>query len=196
MELTIIISFIAGLAIGIAAMLVAYFRQKAQYAEQSQATGTRIQILEAQMQADRKHFEETKALAEENHRQALAAQEARFREAQGVAEENHRKAMEAQDERFKESLARVTSEMKTATDEMLKQRQQEFSQSSTQNLGQIVTPLKETIEAMRKTMSDSNIQHTALSSSMKEQIELLMKQSEAAPCVRQRATFHWDVAKR
>lgn len=180
MELTIIISFIAGLAIGIAAMLVAYFRQKAQHAEQSQASGTRIQILEAQMQADRKHFEETKALAEENHRQALAAQEARFREIQGVAEENHRKAMEAQDERFKESLARVTSEMKTATDEMLKQRQQEFSQSSTQNLGQIVTPLKETIEAMRKTMSDSNIQHTALSSSMKEQIELLMKQSEAA----------------
>ena len=195
MELTIIISFIAGLAIGIAAMLVAYFRQKAQHAEQSQASGTRIQILEAQMQADRKHFEETKALAEENHRQALAAQEARFREAQGVAEENHRKAMEAQDarfreaqgvveenhrqalaaqearfreaqgvaeenhrkameaqdERFKESLARVTSEMRTATDEMLKQRQQEFSQSSTQNLGQIVTPLKETIEAMRKT---------------------------------------------
>ena len=47
MELTIIISFIAGLAIGIAAMLVAYFRQKAQYAEQSQASGTRIQILEA-----------------------------------------------------------------------------------------------------------------------------------------------------
>ena len=132
------------------------------------------------MQADRKHFEETKALAEENHRQALAAQEARFREAQGVAEENHRKAMEAQDERFKESLARVISEMKSATDEMLKQRQQEFSQSSTQNLGQIVTPLKETIEAMRKTMSDSNIQHTALSSSMKEQIEQLMKQSEAA----------------
>ena len=116
MELTIIISFIAGLAIGVAAMLVAYFRQKAQYAEQSQASGTRIQILEAQMQADRKHFEETKALAEESHRQALAAQEARFREAQGVAEENHRKAMEAQDERFKESLARVTSEMKTATD--------------------------------------------------------------------------------
>ena len=149
MELTIIISFIAGLAIGIAAMLVAYFRQKAQYAEQSQASGTRIQILEAQMQADRKHFEETKALAEENHRQALAAQEARFREAQGVAEENHRKAMEAQDDRFKESLARVTLEMKTATDEMLKQRQQEFSQSSTQNLGQIVTPLKESIEAMR-----------------------------------------------
>ena len=66
MELTIIISFIAGLAIGIAAMLVAYFRQKVQHAEQSQASGTRIQILEAQMQADRKHFEETKALAEEN----------------------------------------------------------------------------------------------------------------------------------
>lgn len=158
MVITITISFLLGLVVGFVVMLVICLRQKLRYAEQKQASGTRIQILEAQMQADRKHFEETRALAEENHR----------------------KAMEAQDERFKESLARVTSEMKTATDEMLKQRQQEFSQSSTHNLGQIVTPLKETIEAMRKTMDDSNIRHTALSSSMKEQIELLMKQSEAA----------------
>ena len=158
MVITITISFLLGLVVGFVVMLVICLRQKLRYAEQGQVSGARIQILEAQILADRKHFEEARALAEENHR----------------------KAMEAQDERFKESLARVTSEMKTATDEMLKQRQQEFSQSSTQNLGQIVTPLKETIEAMRKTMDDSNIRHTALSSSMKEQIQMLMRQTESA----------------
>ena len=180
MEMTIIISFLAGLAIGLAVMLVIYFRQKAHYTELNQASSTRIQILEAQIEADKKHHEDTLMRNEEVHRQVLAAQEARFREAQASTEENHRKAMEAQEERFKETLARVTSEMKTATDEMLNQRQQEFSQSSTQNLGQIVTPLKETIEAMRQAMDNTNLKHTELSSAMKEQIQMLMRQTESA----------------
>ena len=180
MEMTIIISFLVGLVIGLAIMLVLYFRQKAHYTELNQASSTRIQILEAQIEADKKHHEDTLMRNEEVHRQVLVAQEARFREAQASTEENHRKAMEAQEERFKETLARVTSEMKTATGEMLKQRQQEFSQSSTQNLGQIVTPLKETIEAMRQAMDNTNLKHTELSSAMKEQIQMLMRQTESA----------------
>ena len=158
MEMTIIISFLLGLVIGLAVMLVIYFRQRVRHAEQGLASGTRIQILEAQIQADRKHFDETRVLAEENHRKALEAQEARFQE----------------------TLQRVTLELKATTDEMLKQRQQEFSQSSTQNLGQIVTPLKETIEAMRQAMDNTNLKHTELSSAMKEQIQMLMRQTESA----------------
>ena len=180
MEMTIIISFLVGLVIGLAVMLVLYFQQKAHYAELNQASSTRIQILEAQIETDKKHHEDTLMRNEEVHRQVLVAQEARFREAQASTEENHRKAMEAQEERFKETLARVTSEMKTAADEMLKQRQQEFSQSSTHNLGQIVTPLKETIEAMRQAMDNTNLKHTELSSAMKEQIQMLMRQTESA----------------
>ena len=102
MEMTIIISFLVGLVIGLAVMLVIYFRQKAHYTELNQASSTRIQILEAQIEADKKHHEDTLMRNEEVHRQVLAAQEARFREAQASTEENHRKAMEAQEERFKE----------------------------------------------------------------------------------------------
>ena len=180
MELMLIGSCLLGAVIGAAAMLVLYFRQKASYTEQNQAATTRIQILEAQIIAEQKHHEDTLMRNEESHRQALTAQEERFREAQNIVEENHRKTLEAQEARFKETLARVSSEMKTVTEEMLKQRQKEFSQSSTQNLGQIVNPLKDTIEAMRKAMNETNQNHTAMSSAMKEQIQLLMKQSEAA----------------
>ena len=95
-------------------------------------------------------------------------------------EQTHAKVLAAQEARFQETLQRVTLELKSATDEMLKQRQQEFSQSSTQNLGQIVTPLKETIEAMRKAMDNTNLKHTELSSAMKEQIQMLMRQTESA----------------
>lgn len=178
--MNVLLALIVGMALGAALVGVLYFRQKSLHVEQLQSHATRIQILDAQIEADKQHHEETFMRNEEVHRQVLAAQEARFREVQASAEENHRKAMEAQEARFKETLARVTSEMKTAADEMLKQRQQEFSQSSTHNLGQIVTPLKETIEAMRQAMDNTNLKHTELSSAMKEQIQMLMRQTESA----------------
>ena len=141
---------------------------------------TRVQVLEAQCQTERQRAEELVRQAEENHRQALLAQEERFRESQALAERNQRQAFEAQEARFQETLQKVTLELKSTTDEMLKQRQQEFSTTSAQNIGQIVNPLKESLETMRRTMDDSNLRHTALSSAMKQQIEQLMKQSEAA----------------
>ncbi len=153
-----IIFLLIGLALGLLAMGVMYFRLKASHAQEVQSVQTRVQVLEAQIETERRHAEETLSKAEKTHNQVLAAQEARFQE----------------------TLARVTSQLKTATEEMLKQRQQEFAQSSNRDLGQIVNPLRETIEAMRNAMSKSDLHNTEMSSAMKEQIQLLMQQSEAA----------------
>lgn len=79
-----------------------------------------------------------------------------------------------------DTMARVTEQMKLATSEMLKERQQEFSASSVENLGQIVTPLRETLERMRRTMDDNVLQQTAMSSEMRANIENMMRHSEAA----------------
>lgn len=175
-----ILLFFLGLALGLSIMGVVYFREKSACVRELQSVRANVQILEAQITAERQHSEETMALSEENHRRALSVQEASFREARALSEENHRQALAAQEARFRETLVRVTSELKTATEEMLKQRQQEFSQSSHRDIGQIVNPLRETIEAMRNAMNASNLHHTELSSAMKEQIQLLMRQSEAA----------------
>ena len=88
--------------------------------------------------------------------------------------------MKAQQERFDETLAKVSEQMKTATDEMLKQRQEEFTAASNINLGQIVNPLKETIEKMKQTMADNTIKQTEISSEMKANIDNMLRQSEAA----------------
>lgn len=175
-----IILFVLGLVLGLLAMGIVYFRGKSAHTQELQSANTRIQILEAQIVTDKQHSEETVALNEENHRKTLAAQETNFREAAARSEENHRQALAAQEARFQEILGRVTSELKNATEEMLKQRQQEFSQSSHRDIGQIVNPLRETIEAMRNAMNNSNLRQTELSSAMKEQIQMLMQQSEAA----------------
>ena len=156
--MNILLTFLIGIVLGAAIIGVLYFRLKSRHAEELQSYSTRAQILEAQCQAEKTRANEMIAQTEQTHAKVFAAQEARFQE----------------------TLQRVTLELKSATDEMLKQRQQEFSQSSTQNLGQIVTPLKETIEAMRKAMDNTNLKHTELSSAMKEQIQMLMRQTESA----------------
>lgn len=116
-----------------------------------------------------KRVAEIKADCEKQCNDALAAQEKR-----------HSEAVRAQQELFDETMAKVTAQMKSATDDMLKQRQKEFAESSNINLGQIVNPLRETIEKMKQTMNDSTLKQTELSSEMKVNLENMMKHSEAA----------------
>ena len=106
--------------------------------------------------------------------------EKKAQEAMGALEKRHEQASKAQQELFEETMAKVSAQMKSATDDMLKQRQKEFAESSNTNLGQIVNPLRETIEKMKKTMDESTLKHTELSSEMKANLENMMKHSEAA----------------
>lgn len=116
-----------------------------------------------------KRISEVKNDAERQSREMLIAQE-----------ERHRQAMQTQQELFDETISRVTAQVKNATDDMLKQRQKEFAEASNTNLGQIVNPLRETIEKMKQTMSDSTLRQTELSSEMKANLENMIRHSEAA----------------
>lgn len=95
-------------------------------------------------------------------------------------EKRHEQAIKAQQELFDETMAKVTAQMKSATEDMLKQRQREFAESSNSNLGQIVNPLRETIEKMKQTMNDNTLKQTELSTEMKVNLENMMRHSEAA----------------
>ena len=116
-----------------------------------------------------KRIAEVKSDAEKQCAEAMAAQEKR-----------HSEATKAQQELFDETMAKVSAQVKSATDEMLKQRQKEFAESSNSNIEQIVTPLRETIEKMKQTMRDSTLKQTELSSEMKANLENMMKHSAAA----------------
>ena len=63
---------------------------------------------------------------------------------------------------------------------MLKQRQKEFADASNQNLGQIVNPLRETIDQMKQVMAENTEKQTQMGGEMKANIENMMRQSEAA----------------
>ncbi len=86
----------------------------------------------------------------------------------------------AQQAKFDETIAKVTAQMKSATEDMLKRRQEEFAASSNTSLGQIVNPLKETIDKMKEVMKENTIKQTSISSEIKTQAENMMRQSAAA----------------
>ena len=79
--------------------------------------------------------------------------------------------------RFDETIEKVTSQVKEATNEMLKERQKEFAESSNQNLGLILNPLKESINEMKVAMDASKTAQTQISSEMKAHMEHMLKQS-------------------
>lgn len=111
----------------------------------------------------------TKAEAEAQQQKALAEKDAAWND-----------IMKGQEQRFNETMARMSEQMKNATADMLKDRQKEFADSSNQQLGQIVNPLRETIDKMKQTMADTTLKQTEMSSVLKDNIERSMQQALAA----------------
>ena len=158
---------------------------------QKQVLATRMEVLQqqleqVQLQSDKvvqemnARQEEIKAEARKQLEETKADEQRRMTEAKAEWQKQTTYALDAQQARFDETIAKVTAQLKTATDEMLKQRQKEFAESSHTNLGQIVNPLRETIDNMKKAMNESTLKQTSMSSEMKANIENMMRQSEAA----------------
>lgn len=116
----------------------------------------------------------------EQHIKALEDKDATCKSAIVSQEKRHQEAVKAMQTRFDETMDKVTAQVKNATADMLKDRQKEFAEKSSQDLGQIVNPLRETIDKMKKAMDDSTLKQTEISSEMKANIENMMRQSQAA----------------
>lgn len=158
---------------------------------QKQVVQTKLEILQSQFDSaqeqcnkamldQEKRLEEIRAEARQQIVSIKAEEQMRMDKAKAEWQKQTQFALDEQQVRFDETIAKVTAQMKTATDDMLKQRQKEFAESSHTNLGQIVNPLRETIDKMKLAMNDSTLKQTAMTSEMKVNIENMMRQSEAA----------------
>ena len=125
-------------------------------------------------------FENAKTEWAESKRIALEDRDRNSQEMLKAMEQRHMEAIAAQQTRFDETMKNVNAQMQVATEDLLKRRQKEFENSSNINLGQIVNPLKDTIERMKQTMTDTTLKQTEMSSVLKTNIEHMMRQSEAA----------------
>ena len=127
------------------------------------------QQLEATKKEANDLLAKTKAEAEAQQQKALAEKDAAWND-----------IMKGQEQRFNETMTRMSEQMKNTTADMLKDRQKEFADSSNQQLGQIVNPLRETIDKMKQTMADTTLKQTEMSSVLKDNIERSMQQAMAA----------------
>ena len=176
----IIIALVSGLLLGsLVGFLYSKFQgqgnvttiEQLKWQLEREQTNAKMQVenLQTQLEKTKTDFEERIAQVKADSKELLATQE-----------RNHEQALKVQQARFDETMAKVSAQVKIATDDMLKQRQKEFAESSNTNLGQIVTPLRETIEKMKQTMSESTLKQTELSAAMKENLENMMKHSAEA----------------
>lgn len=107
-----------------------------------------------------------------------SALEQRSQELMAEQQRRHDEAMTAQQQRFDETIEKVTAQMKDATGEMLRQRQKEFQEASAGSIGQLVTPLRETIDKMQRTMAETQTRQSADSGALKTIIQQMMEKSE------------------
>lgn len=177
----IILSFVAGVVLaGVVAFVM--LRSHKSSAEANLAAVTAG--LKADLENAQRNAEQTKQNEQEHARQLLDAQDKAHKEAMAAMEKRHSEAIEAERSRFNETLAKVSAQMKVATDEILKQQQEELKKSNSTNMQQIVDPLKETIQKMETALKENKSTQETSTEAIKEKIATLvsttMKVSDSA----------------
>lgn len=204
--IAIMVALAAGVLIGFLAAKNKSNKELSAVSGERQTLATQVQMLEKQLSDARdealnrlqvakaeaaKQLQQAKDEAGERLRQAKTEAEkqlqltkdeaeARLQQAKAEARRSSEEALAEQEKRFNEVLAKMTAQLKSATDDMLKERQKEFADQSNQNIGQIVNPLRETIKSMNEVMGKSTVEQTRLAAMLKENIENVMRQSLAA----------------
>ena len=135
---------------------------------------------EHELEAQAKVLEQRIADSDLQLKQFKDESEQRMAKAKDEWQAHTRELLDAQQAKFDETIAKVTAQMRSATDEMLKKRQEEFAASSNTSIGQIVNPLKETIDKMKEAMRENTIKQTEIGGEIKTQAINMMRQSEAA----------------
>lgn len=138
------------------------------------------QDAQRQLDAQKSDYEKRLNEAKEEKANALAEKEKQMTAQLSDLDNRHKEAMSEQEKRFNVTLEKVKEQMKVATDTMLKERQKEFTESSSSNLGQIVNPLKDTIKEMKEEMAKSTKSQTEINSEMRTNMEHIIRQSQAA----------------
>ena len=107
-----------------------------------------------------------------------------MRSVQKMKDQVHEQALSAQEARFGETLSKVSEQLKSTTEVMLKQRQEELQQSNSTNMQQIVNPLKETLQKMETALKENRSTQENSTEAIKEKIATLvsttMKVSDSA----------------
>lgn len=145
-------------------------------------------VLRAQMQERDSNNRAILEQKEHAHKMMLEQMEKAYSDSLEHESEVHEEAMQQLQQQFNETAGRLKAELEAATREMLKNRQEEFEKSSRQGVSQILTPLNDSIERMRKAVEENSQSHVKTGTRLSENINELMRHSDAARASADRLT--------
>jgi Uncharacterized protein conserved in bacteria len=87
----------------------------------------------------------------------------------------HEEAIKTMKEQFDVALGQMKDQAKAATDELLRARQKEFRETSSEAIGNLLNPVKEKMEELRKEMTANSDVHKTAQSAIKSDVDNLMK---------------------
>ncbi len=132
---------------------------------------------ETLLQQQQERNDELLKQQQERNEMLLKQQQERYDALVKQQEAHNEASVKLLKERFDGTIAELQASLKAATAELLKQRQEEFSESSRKSLDLLLQPLKTDLAHMQKTMSDGRVSQAELKTSMEKQIEHLLQQT-------------------
>ena len=135
-----------------------------------------------------KRLQEQKVEAAANLKQTKEETDKRLQEAKEEQKRHYDELLQKQQsnaednlktlrEHFVEAFQNLKKLTTDATDEMLRQRQSEFTETSQKSIDTILAPLRQQLDLMQRSMTDSRLSQTELKTAMHTEIENLMKQT-------------------
>ncbi len=185
-NLTTIITALVGILLG-ALICALIFRNKTNVLKTNlENANQRLEETQTQAKAEAEAAEnrfqnrlsEMKTDEEKHYQDVLAAQEKANNEAMQSLKEHYDQSIREQQQRFEDTMTKMAEQSKAATEELLKARQKEFAESSSTNIGDIVKPLKETIEKMEEAMKKSSEKAVEINSAMQVNLNTMIQQSK------------------
>ncbi len=179
-----ILSAVLGIVIGILVARVKNAKQAADANQVGVELQKQIAVLQSQLSAETrkvgevkdeaaKRIAEEKALASKMLADEKAAAAKTLEITKQEMEQRHQNSLNEQKVHFDDLSKRLVAEAKNATEEMVKLREKQITESGHATMEQLVNPLKETIAKMEKTMNDTTLQQANANSALKE----VLKQS-------------------
>ncbi len=116
---------------------------------------------------------------EKSFSQVLTHKEETERLAFSRMEIHHTEALAALSNRFEETVEKMQAELSNTTSGMLKERQTEFQESSSERIQNILRPLQDTIDGMKEALSRNSRKQDEFSGLFTAHIQTLLKHGEA-----------------
>ena len=133
-----------------------------------------LQQLEAQKQAHEKQL----ATLREDFQKRLEQTKADAKVQTMHLLQEKDKAFADQEQRFKETTDKLVAQMKTATEDMLKQRQEELGKANTEHVGKLLSPIQQEMENVRKLMADTRSANEKSTSTLEGALREMQKQTQ------------------